>query len=37
MTKKNRAAAIAEDAGIKKTRVKEIVQQVFEFIIGTLV
>ena len=37
MTKKEMATAIAQDAGISQIQVKEIVQQVFEFIVDTLV
>jgi nucleoid DNA-binding protein len=37
MTKKDIAAAIAQNAEIKGTRVKKIVQHLFDFIIHTLV
>jgi nucleoid DNA-binding protein len=37
MTKKDIAAAIAQNAKVKGTRVKQIVQQLFDFIIATLV
>ena len=36
MTKKDMATAIAQSTGVGATRVIEIVQQVFEFIIDTL-
>ena len=37
MTKKDMASAIAQDSGVSQSQVKEIVQQVFGFIVDTLV
>jgi nucleoid DNA-binding protein len=37
MTKKDMATAIAHDAGVSQIQVKEIVQQLFEFIVDTLI
>jgi nucleoid DNA-binding protein len=37
MTKKDMAAAIAQDSGVTQIQVKEIVQQIFEFIVDALV
>jgi len=37
MTKKDMTAAIAQDSGVSQVQVKQIVQQVFEFIDDTLV
>ena len=37
MTKKEITTAIAQDSGVSQIQVKEIVQQVFEFIVDTLV